>query len=1025
MALNFPDTPMPCVPTFLGATCFCLLLTVAAPLPAQSFPHIVEDEPLSPAEQQKRFKLPPGFEIQLVAAEPQIAKPINLNFNARGQLLVTQSVEYPIASEAKGRDALLLLVDRDSDGRFETTAGSLDGLNIPIGVTPVAGDDVVLFSIPNIYRARDEDGDGRFEKRDKLLGPFGFEDTHGLNNGFTRWLDGWIYACHGFRNSSSVAGADGHRVTMQSGNTYRFRDDGSRIEQWTWGQVNPFGMAFDPLGDCYTADCHSKPMYQLLRGARYPSFGKPHDGLGFGPTLIEHSHGSTGIGGIVYYAAEHFPPKYRDVIFVGNPITHRVNCDRLGAFDSTYRGEQAPDFLVCDDPWFRPVDLQLGPDGALYVADFYNCIIGHYEVPLDHPKRDRRRGRIWRIIYTGSSNEEKSDPPGIPDLRSLDLAALWSKLADPNLTVRTLATHEIVDRFPEEGRKKIRALLGARATAEQRAHAVWICERLGVLDAELIRRLAHEPESLPRVHLAKALADRAEWRSEDDGLDIASLMREMLTDDNAFVRRAAADALGRHPHADNIAPLLQLWDRTPPQDTHLIHTVRMALRDQLRTLDDYDALTAGYADGPSEYSRLLDVSLGVRDAASAEFVLAGLQKVGPNWPRRSEALQYALIHLGDDRLKDGVAFVEAQRGDALPAGRQAELLRAASHALEQRGAPFPDALRNWSETLATSLLASNKQQQQQLGVAFARDLKLREAFVGLLSVAGDPAKSMPLRGDALEACAAVNPVEAVAPIADLLRDIRQPAALRTRAARALTSINRKEARDALATQLPLADFQLAVEIATGLGRNRDGAEQLLESIKQGKASPQLLMRREVQLALRVSGLPDWQERIDGLTEGVTPLDKQIAKLLDQRRRRFQQTRPDLARGAEVFKKTCAACHRLGKEGEKIGPELDGIGHRGLARLLEDVLDPNRVVDPAFHTTVVQTSDGRVLSGLALESEGKLLVLVDREGKQFRIPLAEIGARRTLPVSPMPANLAEAVPAEDLNHLLAYLLSQRQ
>jgi putative heme-binding domain-containing protein len=499
----------------------------------------------------------------------------------------------------------------------------------------------------------------------------------------------------------------------------------------------------------------------------------------------------------------------------------------------------------------------------------------------------------------------------------------------------------------------------------------------------------------------------------------------MLADDDAFVRRAAADALARHPHADNIALLLELWDRTPPQDTHLIHTVRMALRDQLRATGEYDSLAITYGGRPMEYSRLLDVSLGVRDAASAEFVLAGLQKVGPNWPRRSESLQYALTHLADDRLKDGVAFVEAQRGDALPAGQQAELLRAASHAFEQRGAPFPDALRNWSETLAATLLASKKQQEQQLGVAFARDLKLREALSGLLSVAGDPEKPTPLRGDALEACATVSPAAAVAPVADLLQDTRQPPVLRTRAARALTGISRKEARDALAAQLPLADFQLAVEIATGLGRHHDGAEQLLDSIKQGKASPQLLMRRDVQLALRVSGLPDWQERIDGLTEGVTPLDEQIAELLDQRRRRFQQTRSDLTRGAEVFKKTCAACHRLGKQGEKVGPELDGIGHRGLARLLEDVLDPNRVVDPAFHTTVVQTSEGRVLSGLALESEGKLLVLVDREGKQFRIPIAEIRGRRTLPVSPMPANLAEAVPAEDLNHLLAFLLSQRQ
>src|SRR5690606_34299912 len=129
-----------------------------------------------------------------------------------------------------------------------------------------------------------------------------------------------------------------------------------------------------------------------LRGAYYPSFGKPHDGLGYGPEMMTHSHGSTGIAGVVYYAADAFPAEYRETVFIGNPITGKINHDRLEAHGSTYRALEQPDFLSCDDPWFRPVDLQLAPDGSLYIADFYNRIIGHYEVPLNHPLRDRERG---------------------------------------------------------------------------------------------------------------------------------------------------------------------------------------------------------------------------------------------------------------------------------------------------------------------------------------------------------------------------------------------------------------------------------------------------------------------------------------------------------------------------------------------------------------------------------------------------------------------------------------------------------
>ena len=403
------------------------------------------------------------------------------------------------------------------DGRPARIVTVVEGLNIPIGVLP-REDGLIYYSIPDIYRAVDRDPQGRFKPGQPLYGEFGFRDTHGMASSFTRWIDGWVYACHGFSNDSEVRGADAQSVKMNSGNTYRFRADGSHVEQFTHGQVNPFGLAFDPLGNLYSADCHTKPLYMLLRGAWYPSFGKPHDGLGFGPEMIDHLHGSTGIAGVVYYAADHFPREWHDTVFIGNPVTGRVNHDRLEPHGSTYKAIEQPDFLSCDDGWFRPVDIKLGPDGALYIADFYNCIIGHYEVPLEHPRRDRSRGRIWRVVYTGTDGSPAAPLRPMPDLARLRSAWLVDLLDDANLARRVLASEQLVTQTATpEVAPLLRAALVApgddESTARRKAHALWLVERSeqGGLDAALIERLAADPARLVRVHLVKALAERHDW----------------------------------------------------------------------------------------------------------------------------------------------------------------------------------------------------------------------------------------------------------------------------------------------------------------------------------------------------------------------------------------------------------------------------------------------------------------------------------------------------------------------------------
>jgi putative heme-binding domain-containing protein len=387
-----------------------------------------ETDPLPPEEERTRLRVPEGFTVQLFASEPMINKPINLAFDDRGRLWVSSTVEYPYAAakdrwaDPQGsrvkdsRDAIKILEDTNGDGKADKVTDFADGLNIPTGVLPWHKPEhkggCIAWSIPNIWYFADTDGDGKCDLREVLFGPLGYEkDTHGMCSSFRMGTDGWVYATHGFNNTSHLKAKDGSTLDLHSGNVFRFRPDGSHVEIFGWGQVNPFGLCWDRRGNLYSADCHSNPITQLIRGAYYPSFGKPHDGLGHAPNMCEHSHGSTGLCGITYIDGGIWGPEWDDHMLLGNCVTSKVNHDKITFTGTTPQAREKPDFITSEDPWFRPVDLQLGPDNALYVADFYNRIIGHYEVPLDHPGRDKERGRIWRVVKNRAASTPRSAPP--------------------------------------------------------------------------------------------------------------------------------------------------------------------------------------------------------------------------------------------------------------------------------------------------------------------------------------------------------------------------------------------------------------------------------------------------------------------------------------------------------------------------------------------------------------------------------------------------------------------------------------
>lgn len=992
----------------LGLT---LLSLNGGPSPAQD--HIAKTDPRTPEEEQKSFQLPPGFAIELVAAEPAIRKPINMNFDDHGRLWVTESVEYPFAAppDRKARDVVKILEDTTGSGKADKVTVFADNLNIPIGVMPVTNG-AIVYSISNIYRVTDSQGKGQADKREVLYSSFGHRDTHGMSGSFNWGFDGWLYAHHGFSNTSTVKGADGVGIQMQSGNTYRMRPDGSHCEQYTWGQVNPFGLCFDPLGNLYSADCHSRPAYQLLRGAYYPSFGKPHDGLGYGPEMMTHDHGSTAICGIVYYAADQFPKEWHDTLFIGNVVTNRINHDRLEKHGSTYKAIQQPDFLRSDDPWFRPVDIKLGPDGALYVADFYNRIIGHYEVPLTHPGRDRERGRIWRIVYRGTDGKQKPVQPH-HDFATSTVAELVNDLAHPNLTVRMKATNQLVERGEQKSAVVVKAVMQPQSNPWQRMHGAWVLERLGVLDDPTLIEAAQDKNSGVRVHAQRVLIGRRELTPSVRKLALAG-----LKDSDAFVQRAAAEALGTHPSPDNLRPLLDLRHAVPQDDTHLLHVVRMALRDQLRPADNWKTLSSGKWSN-ADLRATADVALGVPSAESAQFLLTHLP-LGPDLIRQTH---HIARHGAVGSEKSLLTFAQSDRPTDLR--HQAALFKAIQQGTQERGAKLGDAARTWAEELIGKMLAANDGGTVQGGIELAGSLQLAKAQDTLTTILTSKDRPDPQRVAAINALLAIDPRAQVSPLGRILGDATEPAGLREQTVQALARINQPDARTELLKWLPTAPARLQSSIAAGLAGSPPGAEMLLQAVTAGKASARLLQEQVVQVRLDQTKLPNLRERIAKLTRGLPPAEQRFQEMIKVRNAGFRSAKSDVALGAKVYEKHCAACHQLANKGSKIGPQLDGIGVRGVDRLLEDILDPNRNVDQAFRATTIVLKNGQIVNGLVLREEGQVVVLADTMGKEVRVTKDSIEERTVSQLSPMPANLVDQIPEADFYHLLAFLLAQRQ
>ncbi|MEE3180759.1 MAG: c-type cytochrome, partial [Planctomycetota bacterium] len=900
-----------------------------------------------------------------------------------------------------------------------------------------------------------------------------------------------------------------------------------------------------------------------LRDGYHESFGAPHDGVGFVPGIMNHNHGSTAICGVVLGSSTAFGEPYADSAFGGNVTTCRINRNTLVRNGSSLRAREEPDFLVSGDPWFRPVYLQAGPDGALYVADFYNKIIGHYEVPLEHPGRDRHRGRIWKISYRGS--DSRRDIPVAAEGRSsagglakLSIEKVVRELGSSVLARRALALDELEQRPLAETARALREGL-PQAAGLSRAYISYALERLGELgEADIAAAVSH-PEAVVRVHAQRLLAE-----TSLAGEKSAAWVLSGFKDQDPMVRRAAVQASASRPAEPLLRPLLGLHQSTPAADVHLRHSIRIALRNHLRNDEWFRELTEGELS--ADESRLLaGLCLALKNRGAGEFIVSQLDRLGALPAEKiGEYLRFSARYVPRKSVKGLVAFTrEKFRGDREFQGELIEFIR---QGLQERGVAIPASVRSWAVELAKAyletgragltrgisweyvphpsaprqenpwqfstrrsfarqaaapsptgapVLSSFPTGEQKVGTYRSGSFVLPEKF-GFWIAGHDKRPDEPLGGknfvrlrDALShavirqvppprndqlhhtgwdtsgeagsrvylelvdgntdgafawmavggfSLAGLNPSRVAGDVGkgaalarswglselkpllvSLVKNKAPSYKLRGAVALQLAGLDADSRLSALAL-VPGLSFASDISkeqalglIATGaagkagkvlesvmkvasaggqrrlaeeLAADRGGVGVLLSMVEAGKAGAALLRAPAIAQKLSAVSAEAQKKMISKLLEGLDPDNEQLNAILEKRKQGYIETPGRLDPGRELFKKTCAPCHRVGKEGRDFAPNLDGVGNRGLDRLIEDILDPNRNVDVAFRSTTVVTRKGKVATGLLRPGTGQRLVLVDREGREISIPLADVARKQPSRLSPMPANFSE-------------------
>jgi putative membrane-bound dehydrogenase-like protein len=1031
------------------------------------------------AEALKRMKVPAGFVARVVAAEPVVRQPVAVEFDDRGRLWVIQYLQYPNPEGLKrvavdrysrtkydrvpeppprgprGADRITILEDTDGDGQADRGRDFVTGLNLATGLAFGHGG-VFVLQTPYLLFYADRDRDDRPDgDPEVLLTGFGMEDAHSVANSLTWGPDGWLYGCQGSTVTANIRG-----IEFQQG-VWRYHPVTKAFELFCEGGGNSWGLDFDRRGRLlYSTNYGGHTLLHGVQGAYYiKSFGKHgalHNPHAYG--YFEHAPhanfrgGHVTVGGIVYQA-DHLPASFRDTYIAGDLLGHGVYWHTIQPHGSTVRTAHGGELLIANDSWFAPTDLTVGPDGALYIADWHDARTAHPDPDADW---DRSNGRIYRLSYEPASRgvSPAAKPPSVLDFTQLTVAQLHQRHSHADQWHVRRARAELVRRWHQSARQSDELLALRRQLREQLMNASGLSSGLsGGLSGGLSSGSSGEIaalETLWTLHGLEAFDETVAFAILDSPhASVRSWTVRLLGDAGKLSGELAHRLDGLAETEPDVAVRQQL----------AASAARFTARDALPIINANINRDLA-ADRADPFLPLLwwwaveRHSVSGREEVLKRFTRPTLWK----------------STLGRDLLLP--KLIRRYAAEATPAGLDAaaQLLAAAPDAAA-RAALWPSVLSGWREQarerrtdewlaearrspFAVQVLDAWRQSPDQttlLDLALA--LRFDEAREHVRRVAF-AAK----QGSAPSQGSAPRPSPATRPVASPVASPAAPLAAPQTAAQVA----------ALERLAPLADGRL-LEPAVRLFQT-DAAEPvrlaalrvlaefddaslppLLIDQYRASSSPTLRTRIRATLLSRPSSTTAWLEAVDRGRVPATdttleeirrvalfesePLNRLVVKhwgkldsgTREEKLAEVRRLNNDLRAAAGnadagrlLFRQHCGACHPLFGEGAKVGPDLTTANRQDREFLLVSMVDPSSVIRKEYVAVVVETNAGRTLSGLPVARSDSTLTLVDAKGERQEWPLAEIADLRDSPVSLMPENLYRQFTPQQLRDLFAYL-----